>query len=80
MDQEGEVWGNPSQLERAVEQKIHQRTCRRVKNLRAELINGQIVVHGSTKSYYVKVLAIEAAREVRALICPIPLLVDIQVT
>jgi hypothetical protein len=63
-----------------VEQIIHERTFRRVQNLRVELINGQIVVQGSTTSYYVKLLALEAAREVRALICPKPLLVDIQVS
>ena len=56
------------------------RRFRRVQNLRVELINGQIVVHGSTTSYYVKLLALEAAGEARALICPIPLLVDIQVS
>jgi hypothetical protein len=75
----GKVQSDSSELEQIVEQRIQARTCRRVQNLRVELINGQIVVHGSTTSYYVKLLALEAAREVRTLICPIPLLVDIQV-
>jgi hypothetical protein len=80
MQPEGKVQSNPAQLELTVEQTIHERTFRRIQNLRVERINGQIVVHGSSKSYYVKLLALEAAREVRALICPIPLVVDIQVT
>jgi hypothetical protein len=70
MQPKDEVQSNPAKLVCTVEQIIHERTCRRVQNLRAELINGQIVVHGSTTSYYVKLLALEAAREVRALICP----------
>jgi hypothetical protein len=80
MQPEGEVHSIPPRLERTVEQKLHERTFGRVQNLRVELINGQIVVHGSTRSYYVKLLALEAAGEVRALICPISLVVDIEVT
>jgi hypothetical protein len=80
MQPEDEVQSNPANLVCTVEQIIHERTFRRVENLRVELLNGQIVVHGSTTSYYVKLLALEAAREARALICPIPLLVDIQVS
>ena len=74
-----QVQSNPAKLERTVEQEIHRRTFRRVQNLRVELIKGQIVVHGRTRSYYDKLLALEAAREVGVLICPIPLLIDIQV-
>jgi hypothetical protein len=80
MEQEGEVQRNPTKLELTVEHIIHERTFRRVQNLRVELNDGQIVVHGSTRSYYVKLLALEAAGEVRTWICPIPLLVDIQVS
>jgi hypothetical protein len=80
MQPEDEVQSYPAKLVCTVEQIIHERTFRRVQNLRVELINGQIVVHGSTRSYYVKLLALEAAGEARALICPIPLLVDIQVS
>jgi len=80
MQPEDEVQSNPAKLVCTVEQKIHERTFRRVANLRIEWINGQIVVHGSARSYYVKLLALEAAGEARALICPRPLLVDIQVS
>jgi hypothetical protein len=80
MEPEGEVPRNLTKLELTVEHLIHERTFRRVQNLRVESINGQIAVHGSTRSYYVKLLALEAAGEARTLICPIPLLVDIQVS
>jgi hypothetical protein len=79
MQQEGDAPSNPTFLEATVAQKINERTCRRVQNLRVGLINGQIVVHGSTNSYYVKSLALEAGEEIRALICPTPLLIDTQV-
>jgi hypothetical protein len=77
--QDGEAQRNPTKLELTVEHLIHKRTFRRVRNLRVELINGQIVVRGNTRSYYDKLLALEAAREAGTLVCPIPLLVDIQV-
>jgi hypothetical protein len=77
--QRGEAMQNPSKVVLNIEQEIRDRTFRRVQNLRAELINGQIVVHGSTSSSYTKSLAVEAARKVRALICPTQLLLDIQV-
>ena len=80
MQPEDEVQSYAAKLVCTVEQIIHERTFRRVQNLRVELINGQIVVQGSTTSYYVKLLTLEAAREVRVLICPRPLLVDIQVS
>jgi len=74
-----QVPSNRSELERTVEHEINERTSRRVQNLRVELINSQIVMRGSTRSYYVKLLALEAARDIRALICPISLLVEIEV-
>jgi hypothetical protein len=79
MQPEGHSHWNPTELEGTVAQAINKRTSRRVQNLRVELVNNEVVVHGSTSSYYVKLLALEAAKEVRALICPTPLLVDIQV-
>jgi hypothetical protein len=72
--------GNPAEVERLVEQKTRERTFGRVRHLRVELSNGRIVVHGATRLYYVKSLALEAAREVLASIGPIPLPLDIQVT
>jgi hypothetical protein len=66
MQPEGEVQCNPAKVERTEEQRIHTRTFRRVRNLRVRLVDGQIVVHGSTGSYYVKLLALEAARGVLA--------------
>jgi hypothetical protein len=74
-----EVQSDPDKLELTVEQEIHRRTFRRVHNLRVELIKGQIVAHGKTRADYDKLLALGAAREVGVLICPIPLLMDIQV-
>ncbi len=71
MQQEADVRSNRAQIEETIEH---------VQNLRVEMNNGQVVIHGSTKSYYVKLLALEAAKEVLASTCPIPLLVDIQVT
>ena len=80
MQPEGEVQSNPAKLLGTVERRIHERTLRRVQNLRVQLIDGQIVVRRSAGSYYVKLLALEAAREVLASISPVPLLNDIQVT
>ena len=79
MEQEGEFQEKAARLELTAAQEIHKRTFGRIQDLRVELINGQLVVRGSTNSYYVKSLALEAAQEVRALVCPIPLLVDIHV-
>jgi hypothetical protein len=80
MQEVDKVQATQATLELAVEQKVHERTFRRVRNLRVELIHGQIVIHGSARSYYVKLLALEAARQVLASTCPLPLSVDIQVT
>jgi hypothetical protein len=80
MEQQGEVQRNPAKLELTVERKIREGTFGRVKDLRVELIDGRMVVRGRTRSYYDKSPALEAAREVGPLICPVPLLVDIQVS
>jgi hypothetical protein len=80
MQEEGQVQRNPAKLRRTVEQIIRERTFGRVQDLRAELIDGRRIVRGSTRSYYGKSLALEAAAEVSTLICPITLLVDIQVS
>ena len=49
----------------ALEQRIVQRTWGRVRQLRVERVDGRIVVDGSTPSYYVKQLVLEAIRELR---------------
>ena len=49
-----------------LEQRILQRTWGRVRQLRVERVDGRIVVHGSTPSYYVKQLVLEAIRELHA--------------
>jgi len=50
----------------ALQQQIVQRTWGRVRQLRVERVDGRVVVHGSTPSYYVKQLVLEAVREARA--------------
>ena len=49
-----------------LEQQIVQRTWGRVRQLRVERVDGRIVVRGSTPSYYVKQLVLEAIRELRS--------------
>jgi hypothetical protein len=79
MQPEREMQSEHGHLKRTVEHRIHERTSRRVQNLRVEAIDGQIVVRGTARSFFVKLLALEAAREVLALTCSAPLLVDIEV-
>jgi hypothetical protein len=57
---------NDAETMRAVARAIHQRTWKRIANLRVESRGEVIVIHGSTPTYYLKQLAVEAAREVLA--------------
>ncbi len=79
MHEQGDPQSSLGKLRRTIEQKIRERTFGRVQNLRVASIDGRIVVNGSTRCYFDKSLALEAAQEVGVLICPIPLVVDIQV-
>ena len=69
---------NDCEILRAVAQAIHERTWGRVSNLRVEFRGELVVVCGRTQTYYLKQLALEAAREVLA--PDRPLLIDIHVT
>jgi BON domain-containing protein len=53
-----------TEVEQAVEQQIQERTHRRVGDLHVEAHDGQVVVRGQTRTYYVKQLAQVAALEV----------------
>jgi len=53
-----------AELERTLEREIVQRTWGRIRQLRVELRDGQLVVCGYTSSYYAKQLALAAVREV----------------
>jgi hypothetical protein len=64
MQAETTVRSRNAEVERAIEQRIHERTWGRVRNLQVELRDEQVVVHGCTPTYYLKQLALEAAREV----------------
>jgi hypothetical protein len=61
-----------------VERAIRDRTWRRVSNLCVESRGEIVVIRGSTRTYYLKQLALEAARE--ALATTRPFLIDIDVT
>ena len=70
---------NSAALESTIEQRINQRTYWGVQNLSVQVTNGHIEVHGCTRTYYVKTLALAALREVLASTGPMALRVDIQV-
>jgi osmotically-inducible protein OsmY len=53
-----------SALERAVEQTIRERTRGRVRDLHVTSRDDEVIIHGMTSSYYLKQLALEAARRV----------------
>jgi hypothetical protein len=77
MQAEATVRRTNAEVERAIERRIHERTWGRVRNLQVELRDEQVVVHGSTPTYYLKQLALEAAREVLG--ANRPLFIDIHV-
>jgi hypothetical protein len=52
-----------AELEQIIEQRITERTWRRVRRLRVEVCAARVVVHGQTLSYYAKQLAIQAVLE-----------------
>jgi len=66
-------------LERALERQIELRTGRRLRRLRVDATVERVVVHGFTGSYYVKQLALEAAREALRSVQGPPLELDIEV-
>lgn len=49
-------------LERAVERRIRERTWGRIRNLHINVEGHRLTIHGTVASYYLKQLAIEAAR------------------
>ncbi len=52
------------ELERSIERQIVQRTWSRIHRLHVEVVEGRIVVHGCTSSYYVKQLALQGVLDV----------------
>jgi len=62
-----------------LEQQIVKRTWGRVRNLRVEQVDGRIVVHGSTPSYYIKQLVLEAIRDLNPTIPSEPVQMNVTV-
>jgi hypothetical protein len=77
MQPEAAVASNDSEIASVIERAIRQRTWDRVRHLRVEWIGASVVVHGSTQTYYLKQLALEAARSTLA--GTRPLIIDITV-
>ena len=69
---------NDFEIAAVIERAIRERTWGRVRHLRVELTGEAVVVHGSTPTYYLKQLALEAARSTLA--TTRPLIIDIDVT
>ena len=69
---------NDSEIAGVIERAIRERTRGQVRHLRVELTGESVVVHGSTPTYYLKQLALEAARS--ALARTRQLIIDIDVT
>ena len=78
MQPESTVACTDSHIAGVIERAIRERTWGRVRHLRVESRSELVVVHGSTPTYYLKQLALEAARE--ALAANRPLFIDIDVT
>ena len=66
-----------AELEQAIERQIVQRTWGRIHRLQVDVIDGRVVVHGYTQSYYSKQLALEGVRDVIGDSTPVEL--DVQV-
>jgi hypothetical protein len=64
-------------LEQRLEQQIQSRTFHRVRDLRVELRDDHVVVHGWTSSYYLVQMVVLAVRDVVPTTTPVQL--DIQV-
>ena len=62
----------------AVEKKIQEKTWGRVRHLQVEMKDEHVIVRGSTRTYYLKQLAVQAAKDVLGTTCPF--LIDIHVT
>jgi hypothetical protein len=78
MQPEAAAATNDSEVASVVERAIRERTWDRVRHLRVEWTGESVVVHGSTQTYYLKQLALEAARG--TLTGTRPLVIDIAVT
>lgn len=66
-------------LERAVERRVRERTWNRVRDLGARVAGGRLVVCGRVATYYLKQLALEAARELLDPAAPPELVIHIEV-
>jgi hypothetical protein len=77
MQPEAIVACNDSQIAGALERAIRKRTCDRVTNLQVEWRCELVVVSGSTRTYYVKQLALEAAREALGIARPLRIEIDV---
>jgi hypothetical protein len=78
MQPEAAVANNDTEIASALELVIRKRTWDRVRDLRVEWTGESVVVHGSTQTYYLKQLALEAAHS--TLGGSRPLIIDIAVT
>lgn len=67
------------EMEASVERRIRQRTSGRVQRLPVAVSDGHLLVQGETTTYYVKQLALEAAREASKQ-SNMPLRIDIRVS
>ena len=78
MQAELTIAGNDSEILGAVERAIRERTWGRVSKLCVESRGQRVVIRGSTPTYYLKQLALEAVR--KTLGTTRPFLIDIDVT
>ena len=77
MQPEAIVASNDSQIAGVLERAIRKRTCGRVSNLRVELRCELVVVSGTTPTYHVKQLALEAVREALGMARPFRIDIDV---
>ena len=60
---EASVQAGRAELRQIIERRIVERTWRRIRQLRVGVCAERVVVHGQTKCYYAKQLAIQAVLE-----------------
>jgi hypothetical protein len=77
MQPEAAAATNDSEVASVVERALRERTWDRVRQPRVNGTGESVVVHGSTRTYYLKQLALEAARS--ALAGTRPLIIDLAV-
>jgi hypothetical protein len=69
MPVEEEVRSRADEIERAIKDRIMQRTGRRIRALEVEVMGDRVMVRGRTTTYHLKQLALQGLLEVTEAVC-----------